>query len=262
MTTLADRTILALRSTHDEVATVVPGLSDEQLTGPSGASEWSLAQVLSHLGSGAEISLATLRAAVAATPGPGQDVNQDVWARWNALTPRDQATGFLAADEELVTALEALTAEQRQALRVELGFLPSPIPLSAYTGMRLNEAAHHSWDVRVPHDPAAEMSAETAALLAEHFAGDLGFLLGFTGKADALAERAVIDLHGSGFVLVIDDTVSITTSGPRATATFTGPLEAAIRLLAGRLTTGHTPDDVEVTGNVSLDDLRRVFPGY
>jgi hypothetical protein len=32
--------------------------------------------------------------------------------------------------------------------------------------------------------------------------------------------------------------------------------------MAGRLTAPYTPDDVDVTGNVSLDDVRRVFPGY
>ena len=52
------------------------------------------------------------------------------------------------------------------------------------------------------------------------------------------------------------------TSAPEPTATFTGPLEAAIRLLSGRLTAQHTADDVHVSGNVTLDDLRRVFPGY
>lgn len=262
MTSLSDRTILALRSTHDELAAVVAGLSNEELTGHSGASEWSLAQVLSHLGSAAEISLATLRSAVAATPGPGQDLNQDVWDRWNALTPRDQAAGFLAADEELITALEALTAEQSRTLRIKVGFVPAPLALATYAGMRLNEAAQHSWDVRVALDPGAAISGQTAALLAEHFATDLSFLLGFTGKADALAHPALVDLHGSGFALDIADTVSVTTTAPRPTATFTGPLEAAVRLLAGRLTTRHTPDDVEVTGNITLDDLRRVFPGY
>jgi uncharacterized protein (TIGR03083 family) len=262
MTSLSDRTILALRSTHDELAAVVAGLSNEELTGHSGASEWSLAQVLSHLGSGAEISLATLRSALAATPGPGQDLNQDVWDRWNALTPRDQAAGFLAVDEELITALEALTAEQSRTLHINVGFVPAPLALATYAGMRLNEAAQHSWDVRVALDPGAAISGQTAALLAEHFATDLSFLLGFIGKADTLAHPALVDLHGSGFALNIADTVRVTTTAPRPTATFTGPLEAAVRLLAGRLTTRHTPDDVEVTGNITLDDLRRVFPGY
>jgi hypothetical protein len=46
------------------------------------------------------------------------------------------------------------------------------------------------------------------------------------------------------------------------TATFTGPLEAAIRLVGGRLRPANTPERVKVTGAVTLDDLRRAFPGY
>jgi hypothetical protein len=39
-------------------------------------------------------------------------------------------------------------------------------------------------------------------------------------------------------------------------------LEAAIRLIGGRLAAAHTPAGTEVVGDVTLDDLRRVFPGY
>lgn len=262
MTSPADRAIVALRSTHDELATVVRELSDEQLESISGASEWTVAQVLSHLGSGAEISLATLRAAIADEPGPGSDFNHQVWDRWNALSPREQADGFLAGDEVLVAAVEGLTSEEREQLPVQLGFLPSPLPVAGFTAMRLNEAAHHSWDVRVTFDPGAVISADTAEVLAEQFTTNLGFLLGFTGKADALAHPAVVDIHGSGFAVVITDTVSLVRSAPEPTATFTGPLEAALRLLSGRLTDRYTGDDIEVTGDVTLDDLRRVFPGY
>jgi hypothetical protein len=46
------------------------------------------------------------------------------------------------------------------------------------------------------------------------------------------------------------------------TAKFEGQPEAAIRLMGGRLTPQHTPDGVRSTGNVSLGDLRRVFPGH
>ena len=34
------------------------------------------------------------------------------------------------------------------------------------------------------------------------------------------------------------------------------------RLVSCRLTPAHTPADVRVSGAVTLEDLRRVFPGY
>ena len=58
--TLTDRTIAAIRHTHDHLADAAASLTEEQLTGPSGASEWTVADVLSHLGSGSEISRYTL----------------------------------------------------------------------------------------------------------------------------------------------------------------------------------------------------------
>src|SRR3954471_20240250 len=113
MTTPADRSIAVLRATHDDLAALVPGLTDEQLTGLSGASEWTVAQVLSHMGSGAEIGLATLERALAAGPAADPGFNQSVWDRWSAMALREQAAGFLDHDARLVTAFEALTADQR-----------------------------------------------------------------------------------------------------------------------------------------------------
>ena len=65
--------------------------SPEQLSRQSGATEWSVAQVLSHLGSGAEIALARLAPAVAGEAVPEID-NQSVWDRWNAMSPEEQAS--------------------------------------------------------------------------------------------------------------------------------------------------------------------------
>jgi uncharacterized protein (TIGR03083 family) len=262
MTSLADRTIAALRSIHDDLAALVPGLPEQQLTGPSGASQWTVAQVLSHMGSGAEIGLAGYRTAVAGGPAQEPDFNQGVWDRWNAMTPEEQAAGFVEHDAELVAYLEGLTHAQREGLELELGFMPTPLSVATAAGMRLNEAALHGWDVRVALDPAAELGAIEAALLAEHFSGELGFLLGFIGKADALAEPAVVGIEGSDFSIEVGDGVALTAAGSGATATFTGPLEAAIRLLAGRLAPDRTPSGTDVTGNTTLADLRRVFPGY
>jgi uncharacterized protein (TIGR03083 family) len=262
MTSLADRTIVALRTNHDDLAAFVPTLSLEQLGGPSGASEWTVAQVLSHLGSGSEIALAGYRAAIADTDAPDQAFNEGVWARWNAASPQEQADGFLEHNAVLVSELEALSPEQRETLEVKLGFLPTPLPLAAIAGMRLNEAAQHAWDVHVALDPAAGVDAEAAAVLAEQFSGTLSFLLGFTGKADALSSPALVAIEGTSYAIAIGDVVSFTAAVAEPTATFHGPLEAALRLIGGRLTAAHTSAKVSVSGNVSLADLRRVFPGY
>jgi uncharacterized protein (TIGR03083 family) len=258
MTELVDRVIAALRADHDALATLVPGLPVAALTGPSGASEWTIAQALSHLGSGAEITIKPI-ARAAGVPVEAED-NQAVWARWDAAGPVDQAAGFLEHDARLLDLVEGLTVAQRADLLIDLGFLPEPVPLVVALAMRLNEVAAHAWDVRVGLDPRAGIAPESAELLLELYAGPLGFLLGFGAHPDQLATEARVAVPGGG--IVVTDQVTVTTDLADPTATFEGPVEAAARLLSGRLKPEHTPEGVQVTGNVSLDDLRRVFPGY
>jgi uncharacterized protein (TIGR03083 family) len=262
MTSLADRTIAALRTAHDQLADIVPGLSDGQLARTSGASEWPVSQVLSHLGSGAEIGRVGYVAALAGEEAPGPDFNQPIWDRWNALTPREQATGFLEHNEALVTWFEDLSPEDRKNLQIKLGFLPDPLPVASVAGMRLHETVQHSWDARVGIDPAAVIDDDVALLLFEHLAGDLGFVLRFTGKADQVGEQTRVRIEGTDVTAIVDDHVSVSTSATDSTATFHGSPEAALRLLAGRLKAPYLPAGVDVTGNVKLDDLVRVFPGY
>jgi uncharacterized protein (TIGR03083 family) len=256
--TLTDRTIAAIRHTHDHLAEVVRGLTPEQLTGPSGASEWTVATVLSHLGSGCEINRYTLLRSI------GDDVerptNDEVWDRWNGLAPADQASAFVESSAALVEVLEGLTAEQRAGTMVDLGFLPQPVPLATVLGMRINEVALHGWDVDVALDPGAQLSEEAAELIAEHFARTMSFLLGFTGQPKGLpTTRLAI---GTWTLVATDDEVRLAEGVTDPSATFDGPVEAAVRLLAGRLAPEHTPPGTAVTGNVTLDELRDAFPGY
>jgi uncharacterized protein (TIGR03083 family) len=262
VTSLADRTINALRATYDDLAALVPGLTPEQLTGPSGAAEWTVAQVLSHMGSGAEIGLASYGAAIDGTPEPGPDFNPSVWDRWNAMSPQEQADGYLKSDAKLVEKLESLTPEQRETLHIKLGFLPTPLPLASIAGMRLNESAQHAWDIHVGFDPAATLPADSAEIMAEQLSGGLSFLPGFLGKPEALKTPVVVAIEGTDFGFVIGDEVAFSAAVTNPTATFAGPLEAAIRLIGGRLKPDFTAADITVTGSITLDDLRRVFPGF
>ncbi len=257
MSQLVDKTIVALRIEHDVMVALLPNLSEEQLSGQSGASEWTIAQVVSHLGSAAEIG----RTAIARAAGEqvSAEENSAIWARWDAASPIDQAAGYVEHTGRWLDLVEGLSSSQRSSLVVDLGFLPEPVPLVVPLGMRLNEVANHGWDVRVGLDPSAEVLADSALPLVEHFAGPLGFLLGFAGKADQLSSPARVAVPGGG--IVIDGAVSVVGDLDDATATFRGAPGAVIRLLSGRLRPEHA-DDVSVEGNVSLDELRRVFPGY
>lgn len=258
MSDLVDRTIAELRVQHDELAEVVGGLTQAQLVAPSGASEWTVADVLSHLGSGAEIGHYPLVAALTGEDA-GRPDNQDVWDRWNAMTPGDQASEFVESNARVVEIYEGLTRQQRDDVHIDLGSLPQPVPLVTALGMRLNELTMHSWDVRAGVDPAAALRQEAAELLAQHYTETIGFLLGFAARAGDVGPARV---RMGDYTILIEDAVRLVKGGLEPTATFEGPLEAAVRLIAGRLAPDHTPSGVGVSGEVSLDDLRRVFPGY
>lgn len=257
MSQLVDRTITALRSENDVLVGLVRTLTDDQLAATSGAAEWTVAQVLSHLGSGAEIGRAPIARAAGETAAV--EDNQTIWDRWDSSAPRAQAEGFLEHNARWLDTVEALTPEQRSSLTVDLGFLPEPVPLLTALGMRLNEVANHSWDVRVAFDPDAGVDADSAAVLVELLAGPLGFMLNFFAKPAELANPVSVAIPGGG--LVIDDAVTVVNHLESPSATFNGPPEAFVRLTSGRLKAPHD-NGVTVEGGITLDDLRRVFPGF
>src|SRR3954453_21068168 len=187
MTERADETIKALRSGHDDLAALVRGFTADDLARPSGASKWDVSQVLSHLGSGAEISLASLEGALEGTGTPGGEFNQSVWARWDAMSREERAENFLTADAALVARYEGLDAQTRQNLRIDIGFLPAPVDVAGAGGLRLTEVTYHVWDVKVAFDPAATLASEGVPLLFDQ----VGMLIRFLGRPAELDGRPV-----------------------------------------------------------------------
>ena len=97
-----------MRHSQDRLASVAQPLPPEQLRGPSYHS-WTIAQVLGHLGSQAEIFTAWLTAAVEGTDPPGREFMQPIWDAWNGRTPEEQAADSIADNERLVERFEGLT---------------------------------------------------------------------------------------------------------------------------------------------------------
>lgn len=260
----ADTNISALRTGHDRLAALVSRLTDADLARPSGASEWDISQVLGHLGSGAEINRAIVQAALDGKQPPDRDFNRTVWARWDAMSRRERADGFLQANQVLLEQYESMDAGTRANLRIKLSFLPAPVNVATATRLRLSEFALHSWDVHVGFDERATLAPEATGPLMK----GTGDRLGWLSKPERLGgAHAVIRVTTTApdmvFALRLGDRITADPDVPdEPDGTLSLPAEAWLRLVAGRLSPRHTPEGVSTTGAADLDLLRRVFPGY
>ncbi len=158
--------IATLRNSHDRLESLVQPLGAEAVRDPSYCSDWTIAQVMSHLGSGAEIALLILPGALGESEPVGQEVFPPVWDIWNAKNPDAQVADGLAADEKYVRRLEQLTDDQ--LARIQLPFFGMDLDAVGLVRLRLGEHALHTWDVAVAADPAAAVSPDAVALLIDN----------------------------------------------------------------------------------------------
>ncbi|MDH2426566.1 maleylpyruvate isomerase family mycothiol-dependent enzyme [Sphaerisporangium sp. TRM90804] len=261
MTERTDQTIKVLRSELDGLGALVRKLTADDLARVSGASEWDVSQVLSHLGSGAEINLAALNGALDDSGPPSFEAIKGIWARWDAMSRTDRAEGFAVANEALVSRFENLEPQVRNELRIALWFPSEPLDVAGLGAMRLSEFALHRWDVEVAFDPSATLTPEAVELLVDRVAGLVGFA-GKPGEREAtVAVRVTSPERSLG--LRIGEAVAVADDPASPDAVLTAPAEWWLRLVSGRHAPAHTPAGVELTGDsLTLDDLRRTFPGF
>jgi uncharacterized protein (TIGR03083 family) len=245
-----------LRDSVARLAGIAGSLTADQLTAGAYPSEWTIADVLSHLGSGAVIFRRQLTDALAGTPTPG-DFMTDTWDAWNAKPPSRQAADALAADQDLVTMLAALSDDDRGRVAVELG--PFSLDYAGFVGLRSNEHVIHTWDVEVALDPTATLPAAAAGALAD----SLPFIARFAGRPTGSPREILVhttDPDRAFLVRRSAESVSVEPTGVHGAPDLVLPTEALVRLVYGRLDPAHTP---AVEGTVDLlDDLRPTFPGF
>jgi uncharacterized protein (TIGR03083 family) len=261
VTTATDATpwVQAARASHDRLAALVAGLDAGQLRQQSYDNEWTIADVLSHLGSGAEIFAKVTEAGANGGEPPSAEEFKPVWETWNARSPEDQAAGSVTANEALVKQIESLTPAQRAAFSVAM-FGPAPMDLAGLLGMRLSEHAVHAWDIAVALDPAARVAPDAVALLVD----GLPMFAGFAARKAPAPVAIAVTTTGPERRFTLDpgtgDAVTLRPAEPgdAASASLTLPAEAFLRLVYGRL-----DDDAELTmSGVTLNELKSVFPGF
>jgi len=251
---VADAQVAALRSSVARLREVVSRLEDADLTRRAYPTEWTIADVLSHLGSGAIITQRRLEDVLAGVATP-DDFAPGVWDEWNAKTPVAQRDDALAADAALLARIEAVTSEEAGARTFAMG--PMTLDFTGFVGMRLNEHALHVWDIEVVDDPAATLPRQSAEVVVDN----LGLVARFTGRPTGDTTTitvATTDPRRVFTVALEPDAVTFGPGSDAGSADIELPAEAFVRLLYGRLDPEHTPPGEP---GAALDVLRRVFPG-
>jgi uncharacterized protein (TIGR03083 family) len=239
---------------------LVDSLSVEELSLPSYVDGWTIAQVLSHLGSAAEICAGLVRRGLDGSDvGPQREELLPIWDRWNALGPEEQRAQWREADRTHLDLLAAITAEQEATLRVP--YFAGPMDLATYAGYRLSEHALHGWDVAVALDPAAtvghaDLVWERIDLMATRFHDP--------AAREALAEQVVVLRHdGRHDRVEIGDALHVVAGAPSdpgdVSTTVSATTDVLTRVIYGRL---RDSDALEIDGSVTRADLVRLFPGF
>lgn len=260
-----DTLLGVLRASHSRFAAAVSNLSEQELNGPSYDRDWTIAQVASHLGSGAEIFTLLVSAGREHSATPGGERFQAVWAAWDAKSPSAQAGDAVTADAALLDRLAALTSTERDDWRLELFGGERDLP--ALLRMRLSEHALHTWDIVVAGEPSATLASDAVPPILEN----LEMMVERAGKgaADPVTVAIATSVPEQEFELALTaDGARLVRAGsgeapprsPAEGASLRLPAEAFIRLVYGRLDPAHTPPSVQ-TQNVELDLLRSAFPG-
>lgn len=252
---MADSTawISAIRGSHDRFAALVAPLSEDAVRGPSYDTEWTIAQVASHLGSQAEIFHLFLTAGLAGKQAPGPEAFHPIWDRWNKRAPQAQAADSVTTDEALVSHIEQLSESDRE--QFTLTAFGNELDLAGLIRMRFGEQILHTWDIAVALDPTALLTSDAVDL----FVDTMPQVVGQVAKAEAQPRTVSVATVAPqrNFVLTTGPDVTLT---PDSTADgLTMPAEALIRLVYGRLDAEHAPADL--ADDPTIVALRRVFPG-
>lgn len=261
MTEQTRELIATLRTLHDNLAAFTRELGPDQLRERSYDTEWTVADVLSHLGSGSELTLLRLRAEHEDAPTPEESAQ--VWAKWSARTPEQQAVEAILVEEEFVSTLEGLDDAALAVLQQDFGGLE--VDPDQALKLRSSEQAMHTWDIMVMFDDNAVLpEAGVPGLL-----DVLPITLRFAGQPheELLQVRVRTTDPERDYVLDLAPDATHLTAVDESTDSSTPdselqlPAEALLRLVYGRLDPRHTPT-YKSTDDTLLPRLRAIFRGF
>ncbi|HEY5302867.1 MAG TPA: maleylpyruvate isomerase family mycothiol-dependent enzyme [Acidimicrobiales bacterium] len=217
--------------------------------------EWTIADTMSHIGSGAVILKRRFEDVVAGHDADAS-FNQSVWDEWNAKAPADQVRDALVADEALLLALENLPDDQRATFHFVMG--PFNLDFDGFVGIRLSEQALHTWDVEVAIDTTATLSSDVAGAILD----GLGRIVSSAGKANGQTKEVRVRTTDPSRDLTLEftgESVSLVDESHDGDVDLELPADAFVRLVYGRLDAENSPTNIS---EPPLDELTKAFPGF
>jgi uncharacterized protein (TIGR03083 family) len=245
----------ALGASVNHLHSLVEGLSEDQYVASAYPTEWTVADVMSHIGSAAIIFKRGVDDSLNERETPPK-FNESVWDVWNAKTPHAQVTDSLDADRALVARLNELTPDEKDRYFLNLG--PMKFDFDRAVRLRLGEHVFHTWDIEVTFDSRVTLQSEAVPFLF----GNLELLMRFavkpTGNEHTLHIRTTAPQKDFALTQSAD---GVTLNEVEGVEVFDLelPAESFLRLAYGRLDEKHTPAGIDPT---HLPELRQVFPGF
>ena len=254
----------ALGRSHQELAAFAETIPPAAHTRRSYCTDWTVAQVYSHLGSGAEIEVARIRAALSRGPSPDPG---PIWQRWNALSPAEMISRFDSADAKYLQFIDELDLDALGDIQVAMDSMRVPLPSAMV--LRLTEHALHSWDIYVAFDPTIEVASYATDLLVDLYPREIIAMvatLQVAGRAGKAALLVDIESLSRTVLITFADSVSVETVHARDEPSSTGHIRLPTsgswaRLLTGRLDDDHMPSNITSTGVPTLQELRALLQG-
>jgi len=246
----------SLRSEYERLSSHLGSLSDREISAPSACAGWSIADVTAHLAWNARLYVRSLTFALSGeipqTPKTKED-SQPITANFvrdraielRRKLGRGLLESFTEHNERFITMLKGVNPAFRDQLTIP--FINRLIPLRQLVGLRISEVALHSWDIRSPNDPGAELEEEAAIACIELRRETIERLLqpGWDVRVRIAPEGA------DGFDIVAHG--GVPTTEPifgKASATLNATPSTMALLLSGRRALND--DSVDIQGDVNI----------
>ena len=133
---------------------------------------------------------------------------------------------------------------------------------------RLGEHVFHTWDVAGAFDRTARVAPDATELLIDLQRGIVRLASQFIPRETRPAEEKTLLIKTTApvrtYELVLGEGAELRSGelDGRSDGELAIPAEALLRLFAGRLKPGSPSADVEPSAGMTMDELRRAFPGY